>query len=1535
MTRSRRLALLVITFVPVVVLLVASGIYVKRQVDALARQAHVLIAGELQRQFRREVKIGTARAGTLGVAVLEDVRVAKGKALRDGELASARKVVVRYDWQALILGGKGAGSVSQVSVLDPNVLLIRRRDGTFNIAELLKRPPGPKRPPFRGKVLITGGNVTFLDYGVRPGQTPTPVRVHDMAGTIDAAKYPVYDFKGVARGPRGEFMTASFRGRYYGPSKRILVDVVANGVSAAKLAPYVLKSNKIQVSAGTLNTTAAVDFRKVGGRYTTSVTGVARVSNATVRLAMLRSPATDVAGDVVLAGNRATANLTASFAGARARAAGSIVDFANPKLDLTLDSPSMDARRLIDSTTFLGALSEFKPSGRGPVHARLTGSLSNLTVDATARIPRASVRGVPVRNLAVSALYRSGVVEIRSLRLTAEGATVFASGRVLISPTTTLALRGRFEGLDLRRVPVKTQYAVIGQASGTFSLTGPASSPVISVIARVSKGSVESVPFGSVEGNLGIAGSRVKVNDLRVSGVFEGTVQASGTVSGTAFDLTVAAESIDVDSLARAFGRHGYGGTAFFNGHVYGNLKSPHVQGLVEVFGGRADDYAIDHAVVNFAADRNSITVSEGLAQMYPAELRFSGEALGLSTNRVAFSGKADARRLEMTKLLGLLKRKLDVTGTVLGDFSFSGVYLPKVRRGEQPFKDVAASGSLSLEDATAYGYPVSTASAKLEYAGNVLKLTEASVTSDGARLDVSGSLSTDTRTVDATFDLKGLDLSRFQDYLGDYAVLAGTGSASGKVSGPLDNAKGKIDASVDGLAVNYEKFDLATAHFDYDNGTFESLKINVSRAGQSLELSGVDYNPETNCLTSANGTLTDISVPDILAIVRASPYFSSEDGKPLAQKLDQFPRLTSGRLNGSFGVSGCFESPEGDFLLPDGTMNLTATKVGVDVQTIDTVELRASAKSGVFRLDKFEAISGDASIIASGERAYENGSLNLEVRADNIALSDFSPWLGPRAPLGVFSAVFNIKGAASAPEITGSVEIIKPSYDGFTFDRLRASSVQIVASRIEIPDILLTAGGHQATAKASVPWDWFSFSIPNDEPISVSADMSKQDLSVLSVFVSLVDVTRTTGVIEEGTFQLSGTLLDPQMSGALKVKGGTIAFKDFTNTFTNVTADLEFTGDLIQVNAMSALSSEGGNVHIVPGGYATVGILGTSEVNLAIVADRLVVGEKNLLGYKEDVRTQIDAGLSVTGPTGSPTIADAVIEGKLGGITLSRGKLAFVLTPKPGEGATLVFPVNPTLNLTLRLGQDVEVAPPGMSLVVAGAGTIAGVLSRPLIALNLEIRSGEISLATARLRVAPGGTIRIGYDYPNAPVVVVDFQSTASVFAINTLGQRQRYQITMRVTGQASNPQINLTSDPPGLARAQMLAALGHMPALFTSAEAGLQSELASMLTAVGASTLLAPIENIFVAKLGFEQFNLEFGPIYPLSIYASRHLFGNFYIAFYRQLTGSFAGVGTADVLYQVVLSYRLKRVYQFSIGADNQQTLMIQIGYTNAFW
>ena len=144
-------------------------------------------------------------------------------------------------------------------------MLVRRVDGSFNIYDLLKPPPGPKKPPFRGRVKIIGGKVKFLDYAVRPTENPQPIFLRSSDATLRASDLPVYSFDGVAKGEHGEFAKARFNGRYNAGTKHAAVAIDAAGASAALATRYAWQSKDAQVYAGKIDGKVNLAIKHVEG----------------------------------------------------------------------------------------------------------------------------------------------------------------------------------------------------------------------------------------------------------------------------------------------------------------------------------------------------------------------------------------------------------------------------------------------------------------------------------------------------------------------------------------------------------------------------------------------------------------------------------------------------------------------------------------------------------------------------------------------------------------------------------------------------------------------------------------------------------------------------------------------------------------------------------------------------------------------------------------------------------------------------------------------------------------------------------------------------------------------------------------------------------------------------------------------------------------------------------------------------------------------------------------------------------------------
>ena len=444
----------------------------------------------------------------------------------------------------------------------------------------------------------------------------------------------------------------------------------------------------------------------------------------------------------------------------------------------------------------------------------------------------------------------------------------------------------------------------------------------------------------------------------------------------------------------------------------------------------------------------------------------------------------------------------------IAGQFETSGVYLTKRARDQNPLVDTSASASVSLADGTAYGLTINSATAQLTIEDNKLEIADAHITSEDAKLALAGSALIGPNSVDLSFDLSGLDLARLGDAFGSYVLFAGTAHLHGDMEGIWPDLQVSADGGIDKLVVNGKSFDEAAFHVDLVGDVITSANAQLRRGDQAFTISAADYERDTNCLASADVVLADISVPDLWDMVRASPYLASEVAGPVRDALSRMPSLTSGVLNGSLRITGCLDRP-------DGSLDLRAVNVGIDIQQIESINVGMTARRGEVALTQLLVVSGDMNIQATGDPLYKDGIIQCDVTAENLDLSRLRPWLGDRTPGGLMSAEFAVEGPGEAPAIIGSVEVVDPTFAGLAFDRLRVSTIEVSQDKIELADIILAVGAHQIVASGFLPWDWSGPGVPADKPLQLVARLDKQDLSVLGAFSGLIESARTSGLLE------------------------------------------------------------------------------------------------------------------------------------------------------------------------------------------------------------------------------------------------------------------------------------------------------------------------------------------------------------------------------------------------------------------------------------
>ena len=178
-------------------LLAAGGVFALWTNPAAMRQ---MVAEQLAERFRDvNVQLAGARLRLLGGIQVRELRISRSQGIEKQDFLYVPSSVLYHDKEQILEGHVG---LRKIELERPQIRIIRERDGSFNVSDLLGIPDLKERIP---TVTIRAGKLTFEDRAAGPGVPVLEVRdleltlLNDPLPTLTIEGTGVVDISGPVR----------------------------------------------------------------------------------------------------------------------------------------------------------------------------------------------------------------------------------------------------------------------------------------------------------------------------------------------------------------------------------------------------------------------------------------------------------------------------------------------------------------------------------------------------------------------------------------------------------------------------------------------------------------------------------------------------------------------------------------------------------------------------------------------------------------------------------------------------------------------------------------------------------------------------------------------------------------------------------------------------------------------------------------------------------------------------------------------------------------------------------------------------------------------------------------------------------------------------------------------------------------------------------------------------------------------------------------------------------------------------------------
>ncbi|AIL62621.1 hypothetical protein PSAKL28_34690 [Pseudomonas alkylphenolica] len=519
---------------------------------------------------------------------------------------------------------------------------------------------------------------------------------------------------------------------------------------------------------------------------------------------------------------------------------------------------------------------------------------------------------------------------------------------------------------------------------------------------------------------------------------------------------------------------------------------------------------------------------------------------------------------------------------------------------------------------------------------------------------------------------------------------------------------------------------------------------------------------------------------------------------------------------------------------------------------------------------------SGQASLCGDDQRLAPEPRLRYHLK--QFPLQSLAQWL-PKdfAWQGLLNADINLDLPASGPKGTIVVDASggtlrlreKDQWLDFPYQTLRLQSTlapRRVDTRLDFKGERL---GELSLVTRLDP-------VARNKPLSGDFRLTGLDIAIARPFAPMVE--RLAGQLN-GSGQLSGTLLAPQVNGSLNLSAGEVAGAELPISLEDLNLQALIAGEQVQIN-----------------GAWKSGEAGQGSLRGQVGWGRALAVDLHLQGQRLPVTVEPYANLEV-----APDLKISLLDDKLavaGKVRVPKGKITVRELPpstvKVSDDTVIVGHQTEEGKAPMAVAMDIDVEVGQDKLSFSGFGLTANLLGHVHIGDNLDTR-GELSLADGRYRAyGQRLTIRRARLLFAGPI-------DQPYLDIEAIRQTDDVIAGIRLSGSAEQPTTQVFSEP-AMSQEQALSYLVLGRPLGSTGEDN--NVLAQAALGLGLATS-AGVTGSLASSLGIDDFQLDTqGSGNSTSVVASGNLTERLSLRY---------GVGVFEPVNTVALRYKLsKKVY-----------------------